>query len=72
MQGYRVSDQDVKAMVRWLQVNHPENGNSEFAREMLVGLKLNYRQTGWADPDKLEDYYQEFVNRLQNGRISEE
>ena len=58
--GYRLSDEDIDAMVRWLKTHHPENANKEYAASWLVSVKLTYRQTGWADPDKLEDFYQEY------------
>lgn len=72
MQGYRVNDEDARAMVRWLKLNHSENANLEFARELLINIKLSYRQTGWTNPDKLEDYYKDYLVKIQNGKISEE
>jgi hypothetical protein len=74
MNGYRLSDKDVEAMIRWLKVHHLENANQDFAAAMLVDMKLTYRQTGWDDPDKLEDFYIEYVRKLsdQNGKMSDE
>jgi hypothetical protein len=74
MQGYRLNDKDTDAMVRWLKQNHPENANREYAEAMLVEMKLAYRQIGWSDPDKLEDFYSEYSQKLtdQNGKTSEE
>jgi hypothetical protein len=74
MQGYRLNDKDTDAMVRWLKQNHPENANREYAEAMLVEMKLAYRQIGWSDPDKLEDFYREYSQKLtdQNGKTSEE
>lgn len=74
MQGYRLNDEDTEAMVRWLEQHHSENANREYAAAMLVAMKLAYRQIGWSDPDKLEDFYREYSQKLadQNGKTSEE
>jgi hypothetical protein len=74
MQGYRLNDQDTKAMVHWLAQYHPENANRDYAEAMLIEMKLAYRQIGWSDPDKLEDFYREFSQKLsdQNGKTSDE
>jgi|GEM_PF-4315987 len=74
MQGYRLNDEDTAAIVHWLERNHPENANREYAESLLIAMKLAYRQIGWNDPDGLEGFYQEYSKKLsdQNGKISEE
>jgi hypothetical protein len=65
MNGYRLNDKDVDAMVRWLQTHHPENANKEYASAFLVAMKLSYRQVGWDDPDKLENFYSDYDKKYQ-------
>jgi len=74
MSGYELSDKDIDGMVRWLQAQHPENANRDYAAGMLISMKLMYRKLGWDDPDKLEDFYLEYDSRRadQNGKTSEE
>ena len=72
--GYRLNDDDVAGIVRWLQAHHPENANPYYAASFLIEMKLKYRTVGWADPDKVEDYYQEYNQKHsdQNGKTSDE
>ena len=74
MNGYRLNDKDTDFMVRWLETHHPENANRQYAEAMLIEMKLTYRQTGWDNPDKLENYYAEYNRKHsdQNGKTSEE
>lgn len=73
MSGYEINDRDVEAVVSWLKIFHPANANEEYARGMLIAMKLSYRQVGRDNPDKLEDFYFEYNNRTnQNGKRSEE
>jgi len=74
MSGFEITDNDVAAVTRWLKIFHPEDANLDFARGMLVNIKLGYRHVGWDDPDQLEDYYGDYKNRSddQNGKTSDE
>lgn len=64
--GYRLNDQDIETVVRWLKIHHPERATKEFATALLTELKLTYRRVGWEDPDKLEDFYSEFTDKQRN------
>ncbi|MBC7764442.1 hypothetical protein H7Y29_01880, partial [Microbacteriaceae bacterium] len=46
MTGYMPTDEDISAMVRDLEKNNPENANPEYARQMLIKMKLMYRELG--------------------------
>lgn len=60
MSGFEPTPEDIQAIVRWLTITHPENANEEYARAMILRMKQLYRQVGWSDPDKLEDFYSEY------------
>lgn len=70
MSGFELTSEDIQAIVRWLEINHPENANEEYARAMILRMKQLYRQVGWADPDKLEDFYSEYI-QLPDSKKSE-
>lgn len=58
--GYKITDEDIESVVRWLKINDPENANPEFARQMLEGARSMFREMGRVDEDflhkALEDY----------------
>lgn len=60
MTGFEQTPEDIEAIIRWLKINHPENANDEYARTMILRMKQLYRQVGWTNPDKLEDFYSEY------------
>lgn len=53
MTGYVPTDEDVAAMVRELEKNNPENANPKYARQMLIRMKLMYRELGRIDEELL-------------------
>ena len=53
MPGYMPTDEDIAAMVRKLEREDPENANTEYAREMLIRMKLMSRDIGRVDEDRL-------------------
>ena len=54
MTGYIPTDEDIAAMVRDLEKNDPENANSDYARHMLIKMKLMYRELGRIDEELLQ------------------
>lgn len=60
MTGYMPTDEDIAAMVRDLEKNDPENANPEYARQMLIKMKLMYRELGRIDEDLLHKEMEEF------------
>ena len=58
--GYQVTDEDVAAVIHWLEINDPENANEIVAREMLIGARDMWRGMGRVYIDLLynarEDY----------------
>lgn len=60
MTGYIPTEEDIAAMVRDLELNNPENANPEYARQMLIKMKLMYRELGRIDEDLLYKEMEEF------------
>lgn len=60
MSGYEITDQDIQSVVKWLKDRDPENANEEFAKEMLLSLKLSTRNFSFAKPDDIEEIYEKF------------
>ena len=60
MTGYVPTDEDIAAMVRDLEEKDPENANPIYARQMLIRMKLMYRELGRIDEDLLHKEMEEF------------
>lgn len=60
MTGYIPTDEEIAAMVRDLEKNDPENANPIYARQMLVKMKLMYRELGRIDEALLLKEMEEF------------
>lgn len=60
MTGYIPTDEDIATMVRDLEKKDPINANSEYAREMLIRMKLMYRELGRIDEDLLHQEMEQF------------
>jgi RNA polymerase-interacting CarD/CdnL/TRCF family regulator len=63
MTGYIPTDDDIAAMVRDLEKNDPENANPEYARQMLIKMKLMYRELGKIDEELLLEEMEAFKTR---------
>lgn len=60
MTGYTPTIEDVNAMVRDLEKNDPKNANPSYARQMLIKMKLMYREIGRIDEELLHKEMEEF------------
>ena len=60
MTGYIPTDEEIAVMVRDLEKNDPENANPIYARQMLVKMKLMYRELGRIDETLLLKEMEEF------------
>lgn len=60
MTGYTPTDKDINAMVRDLEKNDPKNANPLYARQMLIKMKLMYREIGRIDEELLHKEMEEF------------
>lgn len=62
MTGYIPTDEDIATMVRDLKQTDPENANPDYAREMLIRMKLMYRELGRIDENLLHKEMKSFKN----------
>lgn len=60
MTGYIPTDEEIAVMVRDLEKNDPENANPVYARQMLIKMKLMYRELGRIDEILLLKEMEEF------------
>ena len=60
MTGYIPTDEEIAVMVRDLEKNDPENANPVYARQMLIKMKLMYRELGRIDETLLLKEMEEF------------
>jgi RNA polymerase-interacting CarD/CdnL/TRCF family regulator len=60
MSGYMPTEEDIAAMVRDLEKSDPENANPEYARQMLIKMKLMYRELGHIDEELLHKELEEY------------
>lgn len=63
MSNYKITEQDIQGMLKYLKVFHPENANRDFAEEMLRFFKAGYRRMSLTDPDALDKLYEEFTRK---------
>lgn len=67
MSDYVITDEDVDAVVRYLEIFHPENADREFALFMLESTKTAIHKIAIENPDALEELYEQTVkNRIDN------
>lgn len=60
MSGYIPTDEDISAMVHELEQKDPENANPAYARQMLIRMKLMYRDLGRIDEQLLHKEMESF------------
>lgn len=60
MSGYIPTEDDIAAMVRELEKTDPVNANPEYARQMLIRMKLMYRELGRIDEELLRKEMESF------------
>ena len=63
MSGYIPTEEDIMAMVRELEKTDPVNANPEYARQMLIRMKLMYRELGRIDEELLRKEMEDFTKR---------
>jgi hypothetical protein len=51
--GYRTNDEDIAKMIEILKATYPEDANEDYARLMLIEMKLSLREMGSIDEDFL-------------------
>lgn len=64
MTGYIPTEEEITTTVRELEKKNPENANPKYAREMLIRMKLMYRELGRIDEDLLHKEMESFNNNV--------
>ena len=59
MSDFQITDEDIDAVVRYLEIYHPENANSEYAQRMLESTKSALHQIAINNPDDIEALYEQ-------------
>lgn len=59
MSDYQISNEDIDAVVRYLEIYHPENANREYAQRMLESTKSALHQIAINNPDDIEALYEQ-------------
>jgi hypothetical protein len=60
MSGYIPTEEDIAAMMRDIEQSNPANANPEYARQMLIKMKLMFREIGRVDEELLRKELEEF------------
>lgn len=68
MSDYVITDEDVDAVVRYLEIFHPENATREFALFMLESTKSAIHKVAIDNPDDIEALYEQ-VEKLRDGSV---
>lgn len=63
MSGYIPNEKDIEAMVRDLTKTDPKNANPEYARKLLIKMKLMYRELGHIDEELLKKELETFKSQ---------
>ena len=64
--GYTPTEEDISAVVSWLEKNDPENAKPEFERQMLLKMRNEYREIGRFDEDLLHKLKRQVDEKTQN------
>jgi hypothetical protein len=68
MSDYKITKQDIDAIVRYLQIYHPDKANREYAQAMLDYIKSGLHKIAHDNPDNIEVMYENYENYLNNER----
>lgn len=58
MSGYELNDQDIQVVLKRLRAIYPD-ATEEQAKQLLLKTKMEVREMGWDNPDKLIEYYEQ-------------
>jgi hypothetical protein len=70
MSGYKISDEDVDGVLRYMKIYHPERADREYCRALLeafqAGLIAGLRQIALNKPDDIEELYEKYEAHLKD------
>jgi hypothetical protein len=70
MSGYKISDEDIDGVVRFMKIFHPENANRDYCRAMLEavqsGVIAGLRIIALTNADEIEALYEKYETYLKD------
>lgn len=66
MSDYQITDSDIDAMMRYLEIYHPENANREYAQGLLEHTKSALHEIAKNNPDDIEAMYEVYEQSLKD------
>lgn len=64
MSDYRISEEDIDAVVRYMELFHPENANREYSLALLEHIKSGLHQVARNNPEDIEAMYAQYESSL--------
>ena len=61
--GYQINEKDIDAVLRFLQINDPENATPEMAIALLEELHTGVHELAHTDPEKLKELLNELKKK---------
>ena len=66
MSDYEITEKDIDAVVRYLQIYHPDKANRDYAQAMLEYIKSGLHKIAHDNPDNIEAMYEAYEKSLVN------
>ena len=66
MSDYKITEENIDAVVRYMKIYHPERANREYARAMLEYIKTGLAKIARNNPDDIEAMYASYEKYLKN------
>lgn len=58
MNDYTITEEDIAGVLRFLQINDPENATELNARDFLLNFKAGIQELGHDNPEALLEIYE--------------
>ena len=68
MSDYQISDEDVDAVVRYMEMFHPENASREYCWALLEHIKSGLHQIARNNPEDIEAMYAQYEASLKDDK----
>jgi hypothetical protein len=65
MSDYKISDEDVESVVRYMNIFHPDKAETVYCRSLLEYFKSGLYQIARTDPDNIEELYESLYNSYE-------
>lgn len=64
MSDYQISEEDIDAVVRYMEIFHPEKANREYSLALLENIKSGLHQVARNNPEDIEAMYAQYEASL--------